>query len=207
LVGEGKGDSAFFQHLCDVRGVTGFQIEQSGGTGHFQSYLSGLVSRTNFDRLKALLVVGDNDETPTDSFNQIRSYLKKAKLPVPSEAFKVKRNHPEELAVVVLMIPFTKAGGATRGCLETVLLPAIEAHRPAVKACVDSYQTCLAANWTKNKTDKFRVRCSIAAMWPADPNFGLQFALEPARDMIPLTHPAFNEVVEFLEAFPAMVKI
>jgi hypothetical protein len=103
-----------------------------------------------------------------------------------------------------MMIPYSSASGPTRGCLETLLLKAIEECKPDVKACVDGYIACLAPNWTKNQEDKFRVRCSIAAMWPQDPNFGLQWALDPAKDMIPLGHPAFHEIVQFLRDFHAL---
>lgn len=203
IIGEGKGDAAFFRHLCEERGIADFQIEEAGGTGKLEEYLKGLSSRTNFEQLKAILLVGDNDDKPADSFNRMRVYLKRAGLPVPNEPLKVARNHPHVLALVVMMVPYTVAGGPTRGSLETLLLPAIDQHKPQVKACVDAYFTCLAGNWTKNQEDKFRVRCSIAAMWPDDPNFGLQFALDPARDMIPLSHNRFDEIASFLLGFAA----
>jgi hypothetical protein len=204
IVGEGKGDASFFKHLCSIRHIEGFQIEAADGAGKLQAYLSGLSSRTDFGRVKAIIVVGDNDETPVDSFNQVAKQLKKAKLPVPQEPLKVKRIKPEGIAIAVMMIPYTFAAGPTKGCLESLLLPAIEQHKPEVKVCVDTYSTCLAGNLTKNKQDKFRVRCSIAAMWPEDPNFGLQYALDPAKNMIPLDNPVFDEVAQFLSGFPAL---
>jgi Protein of unknown function (DUF3226) len=204
IVGEGKGDASFFKHLCSARAIDIFQIECADGVGKLPAYLSGLSSRTGFGRLKALLVVRDNDDTPAESFREVAKQLKKAKLPVPQEPLRVKRNKPEEVGVTVMMIPFTAASGPTRGCLESLLLPAIEEHRPDVKACVDTYFGCLAANFTKNQQDKFRVRCSIAAMWPVDPNFGLQYALDPAKNMIPLANPVFDEVADFLREFPVL---
>ena len=142
IIGEGKGDAAFFGHLCEVRGINDFRIEEAGGTGKLEEYLKGLSSRTNFDHLKAILLVADNDDTPAESFNRIRVYLKRAGLPTPHAQLKVARNRPEELAVVVMMVPYTNAGGPTRGCLETLLQPAIDYHRPQVKTCVDTYFKC-----------------------------------------------------------------
>ena len=204
VVGEGKGDLAFLKYLCQHHSLTDFQPEEAGGTGKFPLYLQGLSSRSNFDNLRRLLVVADNDETPDESFNRIRGYLKKAQLPFPQEPLKIKRNHPDGLGTAVMMLPFNNETGSMRGCLESLLILAINDHRPEVKNCVDSYYQCVLGNWTKFKEDKFRVRCSIAAMWPEDPNFGLQFALDPVKNMIPLAHSCFDEVVEFLKKFPTL---
>ena len=204
VVGEGKGDLAFLKYLCQHRNLTDFQLEEAGGTGKFPIYLQGLSSRSNFDSLQRLLVVADNDDTPDESFKRIRGYLKKADLPFPQEPLKIKRNHPDGLGTAVMMLPFKSATGSVKGCLESLLILAINDHKPEVKKCVDSYYDCVSGNWTKFKEDKFRVRCSIAAMWPEDPNFGLQFALDPAKNMIPLSHSSFDEVVDFLKKFPKL---
>jgi len=201
IVGEGEGDSAFFRHLLANRGIAGFQAEDAGGSGNFRNHLQGLNIRSGINRLRALIVVGDNEETPDDCFKRIRSHLKKADLPVP--------NNPLELAprttgfpVAVMMIPFDKA----RGALESLLLKAATDHLVVPARCVGNYCQCInTSTWPKTASDKMRLRCMIAAAWPEDPNIGLQWALSPDRKLIPLNHPCFDEVAQWLSDFPSLL--
>jgi hypothetical protein len=204
VVGEGQGDAAFVRHLCAVRGIDtdNFQIEDAGGTGKFEAYIGGLRFRPNFDRTKGLLIVGDNDDSPDDNFGNIQNYLKKGKLPRPAHRLQVARHTADGLAVVVMMLPYTIAGGATRGSLETLLLRSVNDGNPVIAGCVDVYRGCIpAAGRTKNQDDKFRLRCFLTALWVDDPNISLQYAISPAKHLIDLSHESFNEVAAFLQGF------
>jgi len=207
IVGEGQGDSAFVKNLCDVRGVdlSNFQIEEAGGTGKFESYIGGLKLRPHFDRVKGLLIVGDNDDSPDENFGNIQNHLKKGKLPRPTQRLQVARHAADSVAVAVMMLPYTIAGGATRGSLETLLLKSVNDSYPVIGACVDAYRRCIPPGGrTNNEEDKFRLRCFLAALWVHEPNISLQYAVSPSKHLINLNHECFNEVAAFLGEFVRM---
>lgn len=208
IVGEGKGDAAFVRHLCEARGIdiTNFQIEEAGGSGNFEAYVRGLSFRRSFDRAEGLLVVGDNDDSPDANFNQIRNYLKKAKLPCPNQRLQVARNGPQGVAVVVMMLPYTVAAGPTRGSLDTLLLTSVDDNNAAIGACINAYRACIPGDRKKNEEDKFRLRCFLAALYPEDPNISLQYALLPSRNLIDLNHVCFNEISDFLRGLPDLCR-
>ena len=144
------------------------------------------------------LVVGDNDDSPDANFNQIRNYLKKGKLPYPNQPLQVGRIGPNGLTVVVMMLPYTVAGGPTRGSLDTMLLTSVEENNSAIGVCIDAYRACISDGRTKNEEDKFRLRCFLAALYAEDPNVSLQYAVSPSHNLIDLKHSCFDEISDFL---------
>jgi hypothetical protein len=42
----------------------------------------------------------------------------------------------------------------------------------------------------------------ISAAWPDDPNLGLQYALNPEKNLIPLDAACFDEIADELKKFP-----
>ena len=205
IVGEGAGDAAFFTHLCEVRNIEGFQIEDAGGNTNFQRYLEGLPGRTGFDELEAALIVSDNDETPDDSWKEVRRQLKKADLPYPDNPLRVARRSTNSVAILVMMIPFV-GNTVSRGCLETLLLESAGNHLPEAKLCVDSLCSCIdTSKWSQTSLDKMRLRCILASAWSSDPNVGLQWALKPDKSLIPLTFQCFDEIAAILGDFENFV--
>jgi hypothetical protein len=205
IIGEGQGDAAFVKYLCAARelGADHFQIEEAGGSGKFEAYIGGLRFRPNFDRVKGLLVIGDNDDAPDDNFGNIQNHLKKGKLPRPHQRLALARHGTDGLAVAVMMLPYTLAGGPTGGSLESLLLTSIEDKHPDVADCIDTYRACIPAGGrTKNKEDKFRLRCFLAALCSDDPNISLQYAVSPSKGLVDLKHKCFDEIAKFLNEFP-----
>ena len=204
IVGEGQGDAAFVRYLCATRkiDISNFQIEDAGGTGKFEAYISGLRFRPKFDLTKGLLIVGDNDDSPDENFSNIQNHLKKGKLPRPAQRLQVAKHTADGLAVVVMMLPYTSGGGATRGSLETLLLKSVNDSYPAIGTCIDTYRGCIPAKGrTNNQEDKFRLRCFLTALWVDEPNISLQYAVSPSKELIDLNHECFNEVAAFLRGF------
>jgi hypothetical protein len=207
IVGEGKGDSAFVTHLLANRAIEGFEVDEAGGTGHFPEYLKALPGRSGFRDLKGLLVVADCDDSPDDSFTAIRKALKKAGLPFPERHLELGQGQGHtNLVTSIMMLPFA-ATGPTRGCLETLLFIAASEQHPEIAACVDPTCQCVnTAAWTKpTAIDKFKLRVLIGAAHRDDPNFGLQYALDPGHNLIPLGHPAFTPAADAISAFRAAV--
>lgn len=209
IVGEGSGDRAFFEHLCTVHNIQGVQALDAGGTGKLEQFLKDLPSRTGFRKCKLLLVVGDNDDTPDDSFKKIRIAVKKAKLPVPDNPLQLIKWTTEDLRVAIMMLPFDGNNNSIKGCLETLLLQPAFQKNPQIAACIPAFGTCVGADgWTNGShVDKFRLRALLAATFPHDPNFGLQYALNPAHGVIPLAHASLDRIVAYLRGLPAQAAI
>jgi len=195
---------AFFRHLCEVRGIQGFQAERTGGgNAGFLRYFKGLPAQSGAERLKGVVVASDNDDTPDASFKLIRDQLKKAKVPAPDNPLETVKWAACDFAVTVLMIPFVN-GASQKGCLETLLLQSVTARFPAINQCADSYLDCAGVNGWANAGSiaKMRLRSILSAAWAEDPYLGLQWAMNPTKDLIPLQHRCFDEIAEFLRAFP-----
>jgi len=208
IIGEGAGDAAFFSHLCAVHSIGGFQCLDSGGSGNFEQYIKDIRTISGFNiNCKLLLVVGDNDDNAKENFRRVRLALKRAKVPAPDNPLEVLKWTTDDLRVAIMMLPFDNNLNSTRGCLETLLLESARAKNPAIAGCVPAFEACVGANTWANGShvDKFRLRALLASKFQDDPNFGLQFALNPKYDVIPLTHDAFNGIVDYLRALPAKV--
>lgn len=204
IVGEGAGDEKFFRYLCAAHAIVGFQSLDAGGTGKLEQFLKDLPARTGFRKCKALVVVGDNDDAPADSFKKIRLAVKRAKLPFPGNPLQIVKHTTSDLHVVIMMIPFDANGNSTRGCLETLLLQSASQQLPAIAGCIPAFGQCVGVpNWAnRSHADKFSLRAILAAAFPHDPNFGLQYALDPAHGVIPLTHVCFGDIVTFIRDLP-----
>jgi hypothetical protein len=202
VVGEGDGDAFFIRNLCEARGIGGIQVEDARGNAKFPEFLRGLRDSTDFGRLKGLLIVSDNDDKPDDSYKRIRGHLKDTRFPYAEAPLRPARR--DGITVVVMMLPFTATGGPTRGCLETVLLQAVEPANVEVARCIDVHRECIAGARTRNQEDKFRMRSFIAALYKEDPNLSISFATSRDRGLVDLGHQCCNEIVDFLVGFPQL---
>jgi AAA ATPase domain len=120
----------------------------------------------------------------------------------PHEPYKFVRWAQFPGAVYVLMIPFD-ASGPLSGCLETVLLPAATAHLAKHVSCLDTWCKCIGI-WQLSKShhDKVRLRSLLSAAYPEDPNIGLQYAISPSKDLIPLSHSCFDLLANRIKDLP-----
>jgi hypothetical protein len=201
VVGEGSGDASFIENLCKVRDIQGFQVEDARGESKFPEYLKGLPDRRGYERLKGILIVGDSDDSPDANFNQIKGYLKDAKMPQPNSHLALARR--DGVTVCVALIPYND-GRAVRGCLDTLLLRYIEAEKRGFAGCIDAFRACInGSRRSNNQEDKFKLRCFIAAMYPEDPNLSITFAVLPSKGLIDLRHSTFDEIAAFLQGFQA----
>jgi hypothetical protein len=201
---EGTGDVSFFDHLCKVKAIRGFQVESTDGKDNLENYLNGLDvrrGRTMHAPLETIIVAFDNDDTPDDSFKNVRKQLKGAGLPLPNNPFELAEK-VGGLSVVVVMIPFADDYSSRKGSLETLLMPSATEKMVDVVQCVDELCRCIDMNsWNSTAQDKLRLRCMISSSFEEDPNISLARALKPEHDLIPLGHQCFNKIVEFLQGF------
>jgi hypothetical protein len=203
VLGEGDSDSAFFRYLCQVRNIPGFQFEHVGGNAGFKDYLNGLIGRSGFrSKLRTIILVGDNDETPNQSFQDIRRQIPRS-LPQPENP-RQKAKRPDSPYVVVLMLPYPAINGSWHGCLESMLLESANAHLAVQAACAQTFSACVGSNaWSLTAQAKLKLRCILSGSWPDDPNSALPYCVKPDRNLIPLTHNIFDEIESFLRNLDA----
>jgi hypothetical protein len=202
VLGEGARDTAFLEHLCLIRNIVGLAYAWVGGNKGFGSYLQGMYAQPRFGECKSILLMSDIDESADVSFALIKEQLKDAGFPCPSRPLEIahKQGYP---FLGILMLPYPAPTQDTRGCLETLLIPAMDSANPMQAACVDQMLNCVGvASWPKKSSqDKVKVRCLISAVWSDDPMYGLQLCFPPEKNLIPLDHAAFNEVALILQHF------
>ncbi len=203
IVGEGDSDAVFLRFLCDVRGINNFQIQNVTGNTSFGSFLQGVKGVVG-SKLKSLILVADNDETPDDLFQRVRRQIPDgwARPNNPLE----KAQRPDTPQVVIIMLPFPRIGATSHGCLESMLLQAAEPTLAAQTACLDTYCDCIGTGaWSMTARDKMRLRCLMSASFQNDPNAGIPYCLRQERGLIPLTHPYFDEFADLLTNFDAWI--
>ncbi|MGO9863155.1 MAG: DUF3226 domain-containing protein [Terriglobales bacterium] len=204
IVGEGVSDAAFFRFLCQVRNINGFDIHNVSGKSSFGNRLTALKGLAG-TKLRSVIVVADNDETPADSFKNVRGQIPDG-WPHPNaqlEKARIEKGHkPETPYIVIIMLPFPKIGASSHGCLESMLLQAAEPTLAVQTNCLNGYCGCIGTgDWSITARDKMRLQCLMSASFPEDPNAGVQYSLKPERGLIPLTHPYFNELGDLLTNF------
>ncbi|MFI5089554.1 MAG: DUF3226 domain-containing protein [Terriglobales bacterium] len=201
VVGEGPSDTAFFTFLCQVRDINNFEIRNANGNTGFKTFLAA-AKGTVGSKLKSVILVADNDETPEDSFQNVRRQIPDD-WPHPNRPFD-KAHRPGTPHIVIVMLPFPRIGANSHGCLESMLLQAAEPTLAAQTACLNTYSDCIGiGGWNITARDKMRLRCLMSASFPEDPNAGIQYSLKPERGLIPLTHGYFDELVDLLNNFDA----
>jgi hypothetical protein len=199
IASEGAADESLFRHLCSHHAINDYQFLNFGGLGNLETWLLGLTGFSRFSRLRLLMVVADSDDHPLDRFKEVRKALKKVKLPAPDNAFQIKREANKPSTMIVLL-PFTLPSTANQGCLETVLLPSASAHLAQHVHCMDQFSMCVQSNsWPlRSHVDKLKLRVLLSGSYQDDPYIGVQYALDPAKNLIPLNHPSLDPVVTLL---------
>jgi hypothetical protein len=206
VLGEGDRDKAFLDYLCNDRGITGLTIGFVGGIGAFGSHLLAMSAIPGFSQCQAVLLMSDNDEPEDNSFESIRDQLKDKGFPVPTHPLEIARKLGKP-AIAILMQPYPIQGRDSRGCLETLLIPAMQAANPTQAVCVDQMLACAGvAGWKrKDAQDKAKVRSLISVVYEKNPSHGLHLSFAPEKGLIPLNDPVFNETALVLRHFSAWV--
>src|SRR5215813_9359223 len=103
---EGQSDNEFFSHIIERRVIRGFQVvAPAGGQTGFAKRLRSIRSSPDFGKLKAILIVSDNDGNPKESFKRVTDQIDDAGgygVPLKRRTPKRTKGHP---AVLVLMLP------------------------------------------------------------------------------------------------------
>jgi hypothetical protein len=209
LVCEGAGDKAFFRALINHLGLTDFQVvfpkreaDGTGGWTKFGKFLDEIRDIESFKKIRAVLLVADNDEDQTARFAQIQNQLRRAGgYGIPDRPQVVARVEGFP-SLAVLMIPVDGSPGNLEHCL-------LEAaySKWNLQQHLDQYINNTPANaWPVNKQDKARIQCVIATTCRQNPNTPLSFLWDrPDEYRIPVDHPCFQRLADFLRGFGALL--
>jgi hypothetical protein len=203
LVCEGYEDSVFFQRLIEAFELPRFYIEIAGGKDKIGAALAKVrLERTKiWVNLRDILIIGDNDDSPRDRFNDICEQI--------NEVFGRKVAPPAPLATTrtkprctVLMIPWADQ----EGTLESLCCDSAREADKAAGASVDTFLDLVHANlWqSKSRSGKAWLRSNLAVRC-SDPFVALGdiFDENRYRRLIPITvrDQSFKQIAEVLGTF------
>jgi hypothetical protein len=202
IVCEGKADVAFFTHLITERGLPEFQVLSANGNSRYEDILVALTTAPGFSDLSAILVVGDNDLNPAVALQNIQLQIQSAGGYGVPAAPRVPARIAGFPTIVVLMVPWDNA----IGCLETLLLQSVRSVNPELGNCVDTYATCSHVDvWNEIERSKMKLQSLTSVICRSDPTTPVSYAWSRPETIVSLTQPCFEQIVEFLQEFPALV--
>lgn len=207
---EGEHDRSFFTNLIQERSIQDFQIccpndaVGGGGVSHYGDFLEALLSAPNVKAIQTILIVADNDDNPTASFQFVLDQIKQPGAFATPAGPRQKATSSTLPSVTVLMLPWDTKLGA----VETLCLEAAWNKRPNIRKCIDDYANCSgAAAWPQHRRLKMQMRSTLSALCDKDPNTSLTHAWNAEHWSstmgcpIPLTDTCFNQVVDYLRNF------
>ena len=205
LLAEGKSDVSFLMKLLSDRGVGGlhfaFPTDVTGGFGKtgFGKYLNILPTRTGFERLKAILILYDNDSDPAAEFVAARNSVSaNESYSVPTEPIILANAQPDKVRLMFVPMP----GVGVSGALETLLLQSTT--DVAALACVDALVVCAGCGqWAHSHDAKMRLRCLISVKCKGNSDMALTHIWGKPGNPIDLTHACFDGLVETVRVVAA----
>ena len=210
ILTEGETDDVFFARLIDVRHIgSNFTIfhrpkDEPTGVGAFSRRLVALKTETKRQKIKSIIIVGDNDGNPAAAFHSIKQQVESV------GGYNAPAN-PREIsetgglpAVSILMLPWDNEPG----CLETLCLRAVNQKYEKEMRCATMQSECVGVgDWPIQKQSKMILRCLLSSVCKSEPNTPLTraWSIDSGRpgDIFPLTNPAFDSIAEFLRGIAA----
>jgi hypothetical protein len=213
IIAEGYDDAIFVDQLIrtPARHLPRFDIWANvelgsigGNTGFTRSIMAADIKR-DFHLVTDVLILADNEQTPTTSFRSICDQIRNARQngnlkrdwAIPTQPASKEVGDP---SVSVWMFP---SAGAP-GCLETLLWQAIENQggHTANVACVNAACHCSGADqWpNKSKLAKAKVRCFLSLVCKDNPAVGFNDLWRDFPHLIPMNQAAFTPIADFLRS-------
>jgi len=203
LVCEGHEDKFFFHHLIRERDLPSFHIWPSSGNGGFANAIRAFrAGRTKqYNALRNILIVADNDENPAASFSNVCDHIEQLFGSGTRPSAPLEKTKTRPIAVTVLMIPWTDVNGhLERLCIES----ATEADK-AIAGHVQTFMDLIFADrWaSESRRGKAWLRTNLAARCSRDPfvPLGEVFREDQYRHLIPLNHRSFDRIADVLASF------
>jgi hypothetical protein len=206
ILSEGFEDAACIRALIQTGRVPAFEVSPNGdiggisGNSGFETAVGACEAITGFTGVTEVVILADNDDDPVSSFAQLCAQLERAR-----------RNGSLQRNWGAAVQPVTKAVGdpslsiwmwpapGQPGCLETILWQVLETKYPDESKRVHAACKCSGANaWPVSKLDKARVRCFMSLVCKQNPSLVLGNLWRDWPDLIPLDHPSFIPISQFL---------
>ncbi len=187
LLVEGNDQRNFFEAFSEHLSLPGIQIHNFGGVDELRGYLAALVNVPGFrDTVRSLGIVRDAERNGASAFESVRSSLRNAGLPMPSNPGERVESSP---AVSALILP----GRGRAGMLETLLCETFEGS--PIDGCVNTFFGCVEAlPHSVERSDKARARAYLTTK----PAPHLSVGVAAKRGYWDLDDSAFSHVRDFL---------
>jgi hypothetical protein len=181
---------------CEQHRLTGFQVGAAGGKDNFGRHFNAIVAGSGREKLRRLLVLGDNDDSPQANLTRVREALAAAGFAAPPAPLEAAGADPE---VAVFMVPSAQQPGD----LETLIARAIYEKRPDLKRCLEQLRECIPEldSWSPANLAKMQVHASIATCCSEDPSAALRYVFGKTGNPIPLESAHYEELLRFLRSF------
>ena len=187
LLVEGRDQEGFCEGLIQHLALQGVQLQDFGGVGELQKFLSLLVKTPDFSRVTSVGIVRDAEASETGAFESVQQGLARAGLPVPDQTGQRVGGPP---AVTVMILP----GDNRTGMLETLLCETFGDE--GVRTCIDEFFQCVETlQGAVNRREKARSRAYLATK--PDPHLSIGVAAK--RGYWNLDHPVLHPLRTFLQ--------
>lgn len=174
------------------------------GKDAFWSKLSPLALWADIEDLKGIILLRDTDDKPDTALRELKQQLRKANkeqgdfpdifFAEPNDFLtpSVGGTYP----ILFASVPFSKPG-----CLETLILPAVEKAFSEHKNCLDKYEACCNINdWPLAKQHKMRLACLVATICEKDPTCSVSnmWYKEEFKKLL-TDKESFGEIIDFFK--------
>ena len=211
---EGPSDEAFFRALIKQRKLPEFCIrhtaegneKRAGGIDQIDNFLRGVATWEGFDQLTDILIVADNDLTPSENFKKVCDAIDSAKPErLPPVNYGVPGKPLERAAgtvrVSVLMVPWE----GRPGNLESLCLGPAQSASKDVSDCTDAFANCAGVSGWDSETlrAEMKLRSILAVRHQKNPFIGFGKVWTKGGDpkLIPLDDHAFDAIADVLKGF------
>lgn len=201
IICEGIDDQRFFSAFIQTRGINGLQvIKHAGGKSKFEERLNALEPQIMFKQTKAILLVVDSDDSPSDNFTLVAKQIKNTKkYGIPTE-YKKRAKQNGRPCVAILGIP-----DGSNGNIETMLMDIIAKIDRYAKLCkcIQTYMKCSEAKtWSIGKQSKMKMHCFLAGTCEDAPESNIFDMWQENKGCRHLLRDAkFNDLDGFLRTF------
>jgi hypothetical protein len=199
VVCEGPSDCGLINALVRHHLLDGIQAicpeEQSGGFTQLPNLLTALSQQPRWRTMRGFFLVVDANGNIPQRLSDVSAFLTPHNLQVTSP-FVVENGSP---ARAVYLLP----GPNKTGCLEHLLLDAIQGRDPNLIACVDTFASCVQAplSWHNNLQAKMKVHSLVAGCCKDDPASALSRVWNFPSNPIPISSAVFTGLANLLKQF------
>jgi len=202
VVCEGPSDCGLINALVQHHRLSGIEAQCPGernigihGFSAIPKFLLALSTSPGWAALKGLFLVVDANGDPAARFAEAVQLMATVNCKV-TNPFQVEMG---ALTAAVYLMP----GPGRQGCLEHLLLDAIETKDANLIACVDSFASCvkLPLSWAPNDLAKMRVHSLITACCEEEPAVALSRVWSRKGNPIPVDSSTFTDLVNLLQQF------